>query len=404
MNKSLSHTIFSLEEYNQGSYVIIEGKRRQNFEFFIILEGDVEVQKINPENGSYSSQYLKKGDFFGVISAMTGLPELESVIALSPLKLIAVKREKFGELIQKNPVLAMKIIRSYSLRLRTLDQIQNKNFGGQSKDYSQENSLFQLALSYLELGNKNLASYMLSKYLQLSPNGVYVPQAKIELAKLPKLNFHKHGDYQSNIRNFYPGEIIFCEGEPGNSLYVIMEGEVKIFRNSGNREITMNILNPGQIFGEMALLDKKPRSATAIANTNTKLAIVNKVNFEVTTELNPKLMTKVITVLSERVWILYRKVINRYIKDTHLRFADAFLILAEQAKAKTLPGSYFEYPYSPEEFLNIMGMPQNEIQNLIRFINLHNFMKIDKSKIVCRDLYVLERYVESNKEKENKFR
>lgn len=404
MTKALSHTIFSLEQYNQGSYVTIEGKRRQHQEFFIILDGTVEVQKINPETGDYSSQYLSKGDFFGVISAMTGLPELESVIAVSPLKLIAVKKDKFGELIHKNPILAMKIIRSYSLRLRNLDKIQDETLGAKINDYSQENSLIQLALSYSELGNKNLAAYMLTKYLKLYPNGAYVSQAQAELSRLPKLNFHKNGNYQSNIRQCYPGEIIFCEGEPGDSLYVIMDGEVKIFRNSGNSEITMNILTAGQIFGEMALLDKKPRSATAIATTNTKLAVVSKVNFEVTTELNPKLMTKIITVLSERVWILYRKVINRYIRDINLRFADAFLILAEQSKAKIAPGSRFEYPYTPEEFLNIMGMNPNEMQNLIRFVNLHKFMKIEKGKMVCTDLDVLERYVESNREKENKFR
>ncbi|MCX7997601.1 MAG: cyclic nucleotide-binding domain-containing protein, partial [Leptospiraceae bacterium] len=291
MTKALSHTVFSVEQYNQGSYVTIEGKRRQHSEFFIILDGDVEVQKINPETGDYSSQYLRKGDFFGVISAMTGLPELESVIALSPLKLIAVKRDKFGELIQKNPVLAMKIIRSYSLRLRALDKIQDETLGAKSADYSKENSLIQLALSYSELGNKNLASYMLSKYLKLYPNGTYASQAKAELQKLPKIEVHKNGTYQNNVKNYYPGEIIFCEGEPGDSLYVVMEGEVKITRNTGNAEITMNILNAGQIFGEMALLDNKPRSATAIANKNTKLAVVSKVNFQSTTELNPKLMT-----------------------------------------------------------------------------------------------------------------
>jgi len=399
---ALTHSVFEVQKFKAGSYITIEGDRRRS-EFYIILEGVVELLKINPENGNLSSQFLKKGDFFGVISAISGFPEIESAIAQSEVTVLAVKREKFGILIQKNPALAMKIIRSYSLRLRALDLIQSKAVSSSNLIYVEENEhIFRSAEQYLELGNKPLASYMFSTYINLTPNGKFVPVAQARLAQLPKVSFKSKTN--QNVVHYYPNEIIFCEGEPGSQIFAIMEGEVKIVRLSGNTEIIMNILGPGQIFGEMALLDNKPRSASAIAVTNVKLAIISKLNFQVTTELNPKLMTKVISVISERVWTLYRKVINFYIADINLRFADMFLILAEQSHAKILPNSRFEYSVSPSELLQMMGLSDNELQNLIRFINLHSFMKQDRGKLVCTDLDVLERYVALNKQKQNKYR
>lgn len=402
MTQALTHSVFQVQKFKQGSYVTIEGNRRHG-EFFIILDGSVELQKLNPETGDLSSQILGTGDFFGVISAITGLPELESVIAQTELTVIAVKRERFGDLIRKNPALAMKIIRSYSLRLRVLDKIQDTSISKNNRVFQEENeSIFRMAEEYNALGNKQLASYMFSTYLSLTPQGKFASVAKAQLSKLPQVAF-KSKNHQ-NIVHYYPSEVVFCEGEPGDQIFVIMEGDVKIVRISGNTELIMNILGPGQIFGEMALLDNKPRSASAIAISNVKMAIVSKVNFHITTELNPKLMTKVISVLSERVWVLYRKVINSYISDLHLRFADMFLILAEQAHAKILPNHRFEYTVSPSEVLKMMAVSEKEIQNLIRFLNLHSFMKQEKGKIICTDLDVLERYVMSKKDKQHKFK
>jgi CRP-like cAMP-binding protein len=402
MTQALTHSVFQVQHFKQGSYVTIEGNRRLH-EFYIILDGSVELQKINPETGEMSSQNLGKGDFFGVISAISGLPELDSAIALTQLTVIAVKRERFGDLIRKNPALAMKIIRSYSLRLRSLDKIQDRQISTDNKNWQEENeSLFRMAEASLQIGNKYLAAYMFSTYLNLTPEGQFVPLARAQVSKLPPVTV-KSKNHQ-NIVQYFPNEIVFCEGEPGDQIFVIMEGEVKIVRVAGETEVIMNILGPGQIFGEMALLDNKPRSASAVVVSNTKMAVVSKLNFQITTELNPKLMTKIITVLSERVWVLYKKVINSYIKDMHLRFADLFLILAEQAHAKILPNHSHEYTVTPHELLKMMGVGESEVQNLIRFINLHSFMRQDKGKIYCTDLDVLERYVQSNKEKESKFR
>jgi len=64
---------------------------------------------------------------------------------------------------------------------------------------------------------------------------------------------------------YEPNDIIFCEFEPGNDFYFIQSGRVEIVKIINNREKTLDILGAGDVFGEMAILEEEPRSASAIA-------------------------------------------------------------------------------------------------------------------------------------------
>ena len=66
---------------------------------------------------------------------------------------------------------------------------------------------------------------------------------------------------------FQPNEILFCEYEPGNDFFLIKEGKVKITKTVGSSVKTLDVLESGDILGEMAILEEQPRSATAIAVT-----------------------------------------------------------------------------------------------------------------------------------------
>ena len=75
--------------------------------------------------------------------------------------------------------------------------------------------------------------------------------------------------------NYQPGEIIFQQGYPGDYAYIIVSGEVEIIDLKPDGAVEMiALLEPGQMFGEMALLDDKPRSATARARTAVALQIM----------------------------------------------------------------------------------------------------------------------------------
>ena len=116
----MTDTQFKVENYLANSFIIVEGKESENF--YIILKGKVKIAKENPVVAEEPYSLLGPGDFFGVVSCMSVHAWIETAIALENVSLISVNREQFGLLIQKNPTVAMKIIRFFSKKLRDFDQ------------------------------------------------------------------------------------------------------------------------------------------------------------------------------------------------------------------------------------------------------------------------------------------
>lgn len=75
-----------------------------------------------------------------------------------------------------------------------------------------------------------------------------------------------------DLRQLAPGDVLFRAGEPGESLYIVRGGEIELFiRDTAGQKILLTIARPGEIFGELALLDRGPRTATALALAETQL-------------------------------------------------------------------------------------------------------------------------------------
>jgi CRP/FNR family transcriptional regulator, cyclic AMP receptor protein len=103
--------------------------------------------------------------------------------------------------------------------------------------------------------------------------------------------------HDPNLHSFSAGETIMREGEAGDRMYVIVEGEVDISVASRH----LRTLGPGEIFGEMALIDPAPRSATASARGDVKLATVERRQFLFLVQNTPNFALYVMRVMAERL-------------------------------------------------------------------------------------------------------
>jgi CRP/FNR family cyclic AMP-dependent transcriptional regulator len=96
-------------------------------------------------------------------------------------------------------------------------------------------------------------------------------------------------------QDFVSGEYVFKEGEPGNRLYLVIEGEVRISRMiPGSGEEALAILKVGSLFGEMAVFDRSERSTDAISNGGCKLLSISRSDFELLLDFNRELAYKVL--------------------------------------------------------------------------------------------------------------
>ncbi len=101
---------------------------------------------------------------------------------------------------------------------------------------------------------------------------------------------------------YEPGTIIFKEGEEGNLMYILLEGVVELKMKVAGGEIVLKVIDQqNDFFGEMALIDGKPRSATAVATKLTKLLPIDSTAFESMILTNGKFALKIIKILTDRI-------------------------------------------------------------------------------------------------------
>ncbi len=97
------------------------------------------------------------------------------------------------------------------------------------------------------------------------------------------------------------GELIICQGEVGDCMYVIQEGEVEIFLDDGENEITLATRGPGDFFGEMALFDRDVRSASVRAKGQARVLTVDKKNLLGRIQRDPSMAFRVLETMSNRI-------------------------------------------------------------------------------------------------------
>lgn len=107
-------------------------------------------------------------------------------------------------------------------------------------------------------------------------------------------------EQRSEIARLEPGHVLFHEGEAGESAFVITAGEIEIIKKSGNREVLLAVRGPGEVIGEMALLQDAPRSATARATSDVELIRIPKSEIDALMDTSIEAVRALFNVLLER--------------------------------------------------------------------------------------------------------
>jgi len=387
----MAATQFKVENYMANSFIMVEGKKNAS-NFYIIRSGKVKISKENPVLSEEPYTILGPGDFFGVVSCMAGHARLDTAVALENVSLISVEKDMFGLLIQKNPAVAMKIIRFFSRKLRQFDSAIT-NLSLKTSGEEDPEHLFNIGEYYLKKRIFNHAIYAYQKYIQHCPSG-YNRDKSIERLKTLKAPL-KFPDmpYRAGMNRKYPDNtMLFSESEPGDELFIIQDGKVKITKIV-DEEILLAVLKAGDIFGEMALLDNKPRSASAISYGDVSVLAINKSNFEGMVQAQPQLATRLIQLLSERTWTAYRQLENLMIRNPLGRIYDTLLIQIEKQKIAIEFKKPHNFEFGSKELINMVGLSPVEGESLIVKLLEDKHIMLQEGKIISTDLAELEKTV-----------
>ncbi|MDR2480924.1 MAG: cyclic nucleotide-binding domain-containing protein, partial [Spirochaetaceae bacterium] len=138
-------------------------------------------------------------------------------------------------------------------------------------------------------------------------------------------------DLEASVLDCKDGQIIFAEYERGDKFYLIQSGSVELIRILGNVSKTLDVLSPSEMFGEMALLEDSPRSATAIAVGPTKLMCFDRDNFQSLVLTNPQVAFKLLRLFVKRIYSAKRRFMILTLAEPNTRVADVFLMLDEES-------------------------------------------------------------------------
>ncbi len=117
------------------------------------------------------------------------------------------------------------------------------------------------------------------------------------------------------LKTFRKGDVIIEEGSYGTTAYVIKSGKVEVSELVKNKKIVLAILEEGQIFGEMGLVEDQPRSATVTVSEDVQLAVLSRDSFNDLFEKNPKLLLPIIKALFERLRTVNRMLMSKEVPD-----------------------------------------------------------------------------------------
>ncbi|MBM9590923.1 cyclic nucleotide-binding domain-containing protein [Leptospira sp. 201903075] len=301
--------------YSKGAAIVVQNSINTG-NFFIVRSGRVSVDSEHIVV-DHELAYYEAGDSFGLVSALTEHRFLVTLFADTDVELVQIPIRLLGSYLKERKELAMKILGLYSRELRTLQKHLSKANKPADRDYHPER-LVQNARTYLSWQKPNLAAYSLQTFLNWSKenNSTDNLTEATDLLRAIGSNYKPYvwDGMQGNVE---AGEILFVESEKNNEIYVVLEGNVKLFGIVRGYEYVIDVLGPGEIFGEMSLIDNAPRMASAITETKSKILRVTAENlFE---SVGPSLLQKIFESIARRIWFSHQRLVILRLKTPVIR-------------------------------------------------------------------------------------
>jgi CRP/FNR family cyclic AMP-dependent transcriptional regulator len=186
----------------------------------------------------------------------------------------------------------------------------------------------------------------------------------------------------ATIRKYHANTILINEGDDTNSLFVILEGEVKVFVNDAQgKEAILNLMGEGEYFGELSLLDDAPRSASVMTVKASKLMIITKTEFKRCLNKNPELAYNIIRAFSKQIRALTNSVKNLALMDVYGRIAHTLLELADNKNGKQV----IEQKLTHQDIANMVGASREMVSRILKDLAAGGYISIDKKSITINE-------------------
>jgi CRP/FNR family cyclic AMP-dependent transcriptional regulator len=185
----------------------------------------------------------------------------------------------------------------------------------------------------------------------------------------------------------YPrNSVILFEDDPGDALYVVANGQVKVVLiGEDGREVILSVMGPGEFFGEMSLLDDEPRSAHVIAMEDSSLAVLRREDFEGLLTSSPQIALALLRELSRRLRRADEKVGSLVLLDVQGRVARLLLDMAGEEGGERITRRLTHHTIA-----QMIGSSRETVSRTMRDLTDKGMIAVQRRDIVIRDRAALE--------------
>lgn len=210
--------------------------------------------------------------------------------------------------------------------------------------------------------------------------------SSVELDRLSRLAFTR--PYKTN-------EPVFLKGDDGTAMMAILKGRVRVCSYSADgREVVLNIMTAGQVFGEIAMIDGGPRTADVFAMEPTELLVLSRRDFLPFLERNPSVAVKLLEVMCQRLRWTSSQVEDFFFLDLKSRLAKRLLQLAAIGRRHADPSSGIDVQVSQQLLANMIGTSREAVNKQLRIWEGAGLIELKRGSITILDSAALERVVD----------
>ena len=194
---------------------------------------------------------------------------------------------------------------------------------------------------------------------------------------------------QATVSRYGAGTLIFAKGDPGNSMMAVLRGRVMISSPSvDGRQVVLTTFREGDVFGEIALLDGKERTADATAATDCELLVVARRSLLALLERRPELALQLLVVFCERIRRTNEQVEDFAFLHLETRMAKALLRLAQEEGTRN-PASRLGLKISQRALGEIVGSSRESVNKHLQDWKRSGIIELEKGSILIRDVEAL---------------
>ncbi len=186
------------------------------------------------------------------------------------------------------------------------------------------------------------------------------------------------------------GKVIFRDSEPGRDMFIIQRGKVKITKRVGKIDKTLAVLKKGDFFGEMSILNDRPRSATAVAEAECDLLVIDRKTFEAMVNGKPEIALRIIKKLAARLQEADHQIENLLIKDNTAKVVNYIARLLPDGN-KGADG--VDLGVGTDDVADIIGLSGEQVSAVVTKLVKAHMVGVHAGRLVVTDPGQLQRFV-----------